>query len=242
MKSCGPLSASTDAHCEIERRVRGRLRLDRRHRLDQLGGTAGITDAPAGHAIGFRHPVHRQRAVVQFRLDLRRRGEDEVVIDQMLVHIVGHHPDMRVLHQHVGDRLQLGARIGGAGRVRRRAKDDPFGLRRDRLFQRIGLQLEAVRGRAHHRHRFAAGERHHFRIAHPIGRGDDDLVAGIDGGHQRVVEHLLAAGPDDDLVRLVGQTVLALKFGDDRLLQLGNAVRPRCTWSCRPRWRGWPPA
>src|SRR6202011_2753763 len=35
------------------RRVRGRLRLDRRHRLDQLRRPAGIADAPAGHAIGF---------------------------------------------------------------------------------------------------------------------------------------------------------------------------------------------
>ena len=116
------------------------------------------------------------------------------------------------------------ARIGRTGRVRRRAQDDPLGLRRDRLFQRVGLQLEALRRRAHHRHRFTAGQRHHFRIAHPIGRGNDDLVARIDGGHQRVVEHLLAAGADDDLVRLVGQAVLALELGDDRLLQLGNAA------------------
>jgi hypothetical protein len=78
--------------------------------------------------------------------------------------------------------------------------------------------------RAHDRNGFAAGQRHHFRIAHPIGRRDDHLVAGIDGRHQRVVEHLLAAGADDDLVRLVGQAVLPLELGDDRLLQFGNAV------------------
>src|SRR5579871_1042202 len=40
----------------------------------------------------------------------------------------------------------------------------------------------------------AGGERHHFGIADPIGRGDDDFVARIDGRHQRIVEHLLAAG------------------------------------------------
>ena len=89
---------------------------------------------------------------------------------------------------------------------------------------RLACSLKPLRRRAHDRHRLAAGERHHFRIAHPIGRGDDDLVAGIDGRHQRVVEHLLAAGADDDLVRLVGQAVLALEFGDDRFLQLGNAA------------------
>ena len=92
-------------------------------------------------------------------------------------------------------------------------------------FSRVGrLQLEAVRGRADDRHRLAAGERHHLGIAHPVGRRDDHLVAGIDGGHQRVVEHLLAAGADDDLVRLVGQAVLALELGDHRVLQFRNAV------------------
>src|ERR1700753_1265652 len=40
-------------------RVRCRLRLDRGHRLDQFGPAAGVADAPAGHAIGFRHTVHR---------------------------------------------------------------------------------------------------------------------------------------------------------------------------------------
>ena len=142
----------------------------------------------------------------------------------MLVHVVGHDPDAGMLHQNVGDGLQFAARIGRAGRVRRRAQDDPLGLRRDRLLQRVGLQLEALRRRAHHRHRLAPGERHHFRIAHPIGRRDDHLVARIDGGHQRVVEHLLAAGANNDLVRLVGEAVLALELGGDRLLQFGKAV------------------
>jgi hypothetical protein len=44
----------------------------------------------------------------------------------------------------------------------------------------------------------AAGKRHHLGIADPVRRRDDDLVAGIEGCHQRVVEHLLA-GADDDL-------------------------------------------
>ena len=47
--------------------------------------------------------------------------------------------------------------------------------------------------------RLAAGEQHDVGIAHPIGRRDDHLVAGIERRQQRVVEHLLAAGADDDL-------------------------------------------
>jgi hypothetical protein len=144
MKSCGPFNASTAAACEIERRVRRRLRLHLGDLLDQRGRAAGIADTPAGHAIGFADAVHGQGAVIELRLDLRRRREFEAVIDQVLVHVVGHHPDMRMLHQHVGQRLQLGARIGGTGRVRRRVQDDPLGFRRDRLLEILRAQLEAA--------------------------------------------------------------------------------------------------
>ena len=37
-------------------------------------------------------------------------------------------------------------------------------------------------------------------------------------------KHLLAAGADDDLARLVVELVLALELARDRVLQLGNAV------------------
>ena len=47
---------------------------------------------------------------------------------------------------------------------------------------------------------------------------------GIERRHQRVEEHLLAAGADDDLRRLVVEAVLALELARDRGLQLGDAV------------------
>ena len=72
---------------------------------------------------------------IKLRLDLRRRREHEVVVDQVLVHVVGHDVHVRMLHQHVGQRLQFGARIGGAGRVRRRVEQQPLRLRRDRALE-----------------------------------------------------------------------------------------------------------
>ena len=61
-----------------------------RHRLDQRLRATGIADTPACHAIGLRAAIDRQRARIKRRLDLRRRREHEVVVDEMLVHIVGH--------------------------------------------------------------------------------------------------------------------------------------------------------
>ena len=127
-------------------------------------------------------------------------------------------------HQHVGERLELGARIGGAGRVRRRVEQEPLGLRRDRALERLGADLEAVLHGADHRHRRAAGEQHHVGIAHPVRRRDDHLVARIERRHEGVVEHLLAAGADGDLRGLVVEAVLALELARDRLLQLGEPV------------------
>jgi len=118
MKSCGPVSASTEAHWAIvQAPPRGLLPLDHVHRLDELCRARRVADAPASHRIGLRHAVHSQSAWLQPRLDLHERGEHEVAINEMLVHVVGQHPDMRMAHQHIGQRLEFVARIGGAGRV-----------------------------------------------------------------------------------------------------------------------------
>ena len=142
----------------------------------------------------------------------------------MLVDVVGQHPDLVVLDQHVGERPHLVLGIGGAGRVRRRVEDEPFGLRRDGAREGLRLQLEAVLDLGLDDHRLGAGQQHDVGIAHPIRRRDDHLVAGVERGQQRVVQHLLAAAADGDLRRLVGQPVLALEFLGDRPLQLGDAV------------------
>src|SRR5665811_2295324 len=56
----------------------------------------------------------------------------------------------------------------------------------------------------------AGGEQHHVGIAHPVRRRDDHLVAGVQRRHEGVVQHLLAAGADRDLRRLIVEPVLAL--------------------------------
>ena len=88
--------------------VRGALALHRDHGVDQLLRAGRIADAPAGHAVGLGHAVHGQRAVVEPGLDLGRRRELEVVIDQLLVHVVGQDVDLRMLQQHVAQRPQVG--------------------------------------------------------------------------------------------------------------------------------------
>src|SRR6476620_5962459 len=80
MKPCGPFSASTAAHCETA------VGFD----VD-CDCTVAIADAPTGHAVGLRTAVDRERARIKRGLHLRRRREFEIVVDEMLIHIVGHH-------------------------------------------------------------------------------------------------------------------------------------------------------
>ena len=145
----------------------------------------------------------------------------------MLVHVVGQHPHMRVAHQHVGELFQLALRIGGARRVRGRVEHEPLGARRDRALEVRRLQLEPVVDRGRHDDRRAAVDRHHLRIAHPIGRGDDDLVALVHGDEEGVVEDLFSPGRDDRVGCLIVEAVFALELGRDRLAQGRNAEHGR---------------
>ena len=223
MKSCGPFSASTAAHCEIERRVRGLLALHLVHRLDQRLRAGRVADAPAGHGVGLGDAVHGQRALVELGLHLGEGDELEVAVDQVLVHVVGQDPDVRVAQQHVRDRLHLGARVGRAGRVGGRVEDQPLGPRRDRAFERLRLELEPGLHRGLDEHRRAAAQRDHLGVGHPVRRRDHDLVARVQGGEERVVEDLLAPGADDRLRGLVVEPVLALELPHDRLAQRRDA-------------------
>ena len=121
-------------------------------------------------------------------------------------------------------RFQLCRGVRGAGRVVGRVQDQPLGARRDRLLEVVRLELEAgLLGAADH-DRGAAGEQGHVRVRHPVRRRNDHLVAGIERRHQRVVDDLLAAGADADLVGPVVEAVLARELRDHRRLQLGRAV------------------
>ena len=50
-------------------------------------------------------------------LDLGRRDEGKVVVGDMFVNIVAHHPDMFVAHEDVGDRLHFVSAVAGPGWV-----------------------------------------------------------------------------------------------------------------------------
>ena len=126
--------------------------------------------------------------------------------------------------QHIGEAAELRLGIGGAGGVGGGVEDQPARARPDRRLEVGRLDLEAVGRRGGHEHRLAAGQQHHIGIAHPIGGGDDHLVAGIEAGEHGVEDHRLAARRDIDLGGLVGEPVFPGELGADGRLELGDAI------------------
>ena len=90
----------------------------------------------------------------------------------------------------------------GSGWIARRVGDDHARARSDGLFNRRGSQAEIVFGLRGHKHGLASRVLHDVRVAHPIGRGNDHLVART---HQRaggVENRVLTAGGHDAFRRL----------------------------------------
>jgi hypothetical protein len=215
---CGPLR-----HI---RHVRRRMRLQVGGRLHHIRRRDHPAHSPAGHRIGLGHSVDDDAGVSQFgNLDRHRRrlrpGVGEVFVD-----LVREHPDA-LLVRPLADLANLIPRVDGTGWVGRRAEQQrlgPIGALTGELVD----SHPVARGRVgQHLHRHAAGQPDRLRIGGPVRRGEEDFVAGVEHGRERLVHRLLAAighqhvrGPDV----VPGVTG---RLGRDRLPQLGKAASRR---------------
>ena len=134
---------------------------------------------------------------------------------------------MRMLDQHIGDGAQFSGGDRRTGRVIRAVQHQPFRFWRYGGFNVLGARLEPVVLRAGDEYRHAAHQFGHQRIGGPVRRRDHHLVARVHGGHQRVVDALLAAVGDADLVEAEIQVRIALELALDRFLQDLHAVLRR---------------
>ena len=127
------------------------------------------------------------------------RGELRVVVDQVLVDLVGDHPQP-VLHRPAADRRDLLRRVDRAGRVGRRHEDQDLGARRcgpPRAARRSPGSPDVSSVSTAHRH--AAGQPDRLGVGGPVRRGQEHLVARVEQGGEGVVDRLLAAVGDQHL-------------------------------------------
>ena len=85
-----------------------------------------VTDPPARHAVGLRHPIHDDRA---FAHAVQRDGRDVrgAVVKNVLVDFVGDRQNVPLLAE-PGDDFEFLRDENLAGRIVRRIDNDGFGL------------------------------------------------------------------------------------------------------------------
>ena len=142
----------------------------------------------------------------------------------MLIEIVRDHHQPRVPADDIGKGADLVGAVAHAGGVRRAVDDDPARARGDRHLQPLGGELQPLVKPAGKEDRGAAGHFGDAGEADPVGGRNDHLVTSLDGGHQRVEQHLLAAGADRDVGGADIHAVFTPEFLRHGFLQGGDAV------------------
>ena len=155
-----------------------------------------------------------------------QRGELRVAVDQVLVDLVGQHPQA-VLDGPAADRLDVARAVDRAGRVGR--GDEEHDLRPLRAGRLQLLDGDAVAGGlvGDDLDRDTAGEPDRLGVGRPVRRRDDDLVARVEDRGEGLVDGLLAAVGDQDLGGVDLVAGVAQRLGGDRGLQLGQAAGRR---------------
>ena len=149
-------------------------------------------------------------------------GDPALAVIQILVHVVGDdYPALFI--RHAAHRLERGAGVHGATRVRGAVEDDDSGPLGHVAGQRVRIEVELIFFLQRHDHRRAAGKLHHGRIGDPVRGGDEHLVARVEQRLENIVEAVLAATAHLHLAGLVLPALFRAELVADRPAQFGNA-------------------
>jgi hypothetical protein len=152
----------------------------------------------------------------------RHGGGLGVPVDQVLVDLVGQHPQPAA-GRPAADRRHLLRRVDGPGRVGGGDEHQQLGPLGGGRLQLLDPDPEPVRQVGLHDHRVGAAEGDRLGVGDPVGGRQQDLVAGVEQGGERLEQGVLAAVGDQDLARLDPQARVAGGLGRDRGPQLGQA-------------------
>ena len=178
---------------------------------------------PAGHRVGLGDPVDDHAVVGELGAEHRHRAGLHAVVGEVLVDLVGEHPEV-VLLDPGADGPDLVGGVDGAGRVRRGDEQQHLGALGARRLELLDGDLVVLGLVGEHLDGHAAGQLDGLGVRRPVRRGDDHLVARVEHRGERGVDRLLAAVGDQHLARLDGETAVAQRLLGDRLLQLGEAA------------------
>ena len=198
------------------------MRLEVRHLLHHVSRPVHPAHAPAGHGVGLGHAVDHDGLV----LELGNLGEDVghlALVHEVLVDFVRDHPQA-VLERPLADRREFRCGVDRAGRVRRRAQQENLRALGQSAVELVERDLVVLVGAREYLNRDAAGQPDRLGVGGPVGGGQDDLVAVVEQRHERLVDGLLAAIGDDDVVRINLNTGVGLRLRGDCRAKLGQAL------------------
>ena len=176
------------------------VRLEVGRGLDDVLRADDPAHPPAGHRVRLGDAVDDDALVAQLGHDRGQRGELRVAVDEVLVDLVGQHPQA-VLDGPAADRLGLGLAVDGAGRVGRGDEEDDLGALGAGRLQLLDGDPVAGGLVGDDLDRDTAGEPDRLRVGGPVRRRDDDLVARVEDRGEGLVDRLLAAVGHQDLRR-----------------------------------------
>ena len=212
------------------------MRLQVGRRLDEVRRADHPADPPAGHRVGLGDAVDDHAVVGELGAQHRHRAGLDAVVDQVLVDLVGEHPQA-VLLDPAADRLDLVGGVDRAGRVGRGAEQQHLGALGARGLELLDGDLVVLGLVGEHLDGHAAGEPDRLGVGRPVRRRHDHLVARVEHGGEGRVDRLLAAVGDQHLRRLDG--VARCRAGSSRRSPASAraARRPGCSGGCAGRGR-----
>ena len=160
--------------------------------LDDVGRADHPAHAPAGHGVGLGDAVEDDHLVAELRHRGGDGGERHAVVGQVLVDLVGDHPQA-LGRGPLADLLDLLRRVHGAGGVGRGDEEQDLGALREGRLQLVHGDQVALLRAGENLHRHAAGQPDGLRVGGPERGRNNDLVARIQQGGEGVVDGLLAA-------------------------------------------------
>ena len=129
-----------------------------------------------------------------------------------------------MVSQHLTQRLEFLCGVGDAGGVGGAVDDKQAGPGGNGCFQLLRSDLESGFDPRPNDHRFAICQPDHVRVGYPVGRRDDDLIAGVEQRLDEIEKTLLAPAGDEDLFRPVFQAIVTPEFRYNRALELRSTI------------------
>ena len=201
----------------------GGLGLELAHVANQLLGPRHVADAPSGHGVALGHGVEGEGPLTGVGRGGREAPVGPAAVEEPIVDLVADDDHVIPFGQDLRQRVRLLRRIDGPTGIAGRIEDERRGPGRQRVPKLLRGDLEVGIDVGAHEDGNAAGDLHLFRVRHPVGSGDDDLVSRVQNGGEGEPQALLAAHRDQNPGGRVLQGVLPAKLLGRRSLGLGDS-------------------